>query len=85
MFPLVQWLRLAISKGPNGVDVFLPSPEDGNRSSLRNDVFSSYLQFKTMEKVQKPNDSEYFALRIRVRNDSRIHNYSSAVLSSLNI
>jgi hypothetical protein len=37
----VQWFRLALSKGPNRVGVSLPSPEDGNRSSLRNVVFSS--------------------------------------------
>jgi hypothetical protein len=35
-----QWLRLALSKGPNWVSVFSPpSPEDGNRSSFRNVVF----------------------------------------------
>jgi hypothetical protein len=35
---VVQWLRLALSKGPNRVGVS-PSPEDGNRSSFRNVVF----------------------------------------------
>jgi hypothetical protein len=35
------WLRLALSKGPNRVGVSFPSPEDGNRSSFRNVVFSS--------------------------------------------
>jgi hypothetical protein len=36
----LQWLRLALSKGPNWVGVFSPpSPEDGNRSSFRNVVF----------------------------------------------
>jgi hypothetical protein len=29
---MVQWLRLALSKGPNRVGVFLPSLEEGNRS-----------------------------------------------------
>jgi hypothetical protein len=33
---------LALSKGPNRVGVFLPSPEDGNRSSFRNVVFSGF-------------------------------------------
>jgi hypothetical protein len=28
----VQWLRLQLSKGPNRVHVYQPSPEDGNRS-----------------------------------------------------
>jgi hypothetical protein len=32
--PQVQCLRLALSKGPNRVGIFLPSPEDGNRSSF---------------------------------------------------
>jgi hypothetical protein len=35
-----QWLSLALSKGSYWVGVF-PSPEDGNRSSFRNVVFSS--------------------------------------------
>jgi hypothetical protein len=54
-----QWTwRLALSKGHNRVGVSLPSPEDGNRSSFRNVVFSSYLEFWTMHKAQKPSDSE---------------------------
>jgi hypothetical protein len=32
----VQWLMLALSKGPNRVGVFFLSPEDGNRSNFRN-------------------------------------------------
>jgi hypothetical protein len=40
---VVQWLRLAPSKGPNWVGVFFPHPphlpEDGNTSSFRNVVF----------------------------------------------
>jgi hypothetical protein len=41
---VLQWLRLALSKGPNWVGVFSPlSPKDGNRSSFRNVVFSSLL------------------------------------------
>jgi hypothetical protein len=54
---LVQWLRLAPFKGPNRVDVSLPSPEDGNRSSFWSVVFSSYLEFWAKEKVQKPSNS----------------------------
>jgi hypothetical protein len=30
------------SQGPNRVGIFPPSPEDGNRSSFRNVVFSSF-------------------------------------------
>jgi hypothetical protein len=37
----VQWLRLALSKSPNRVVVSLPLPEDRNRSSSKNVVFSS--------------------------------------------
>jgi hypothetical protein len=35
----------------------LSSPEDGNRSRFRNVVFCSYLEYRTMDKVQKPIDS----------------------------
>jgi hypothetical protein len=38
----VQWLRLVLSRGLNWVGVFFPSPEDGNRSSFRNVVLSSF-------------------------------------------
>jgi hypothetical protein len=37
-------IRLALSKGPSRVGVSFTSPEDVNRSSFRNDLFSSYLQ-----------------------------------------
>jgi hypothetical protein len=56
---MVQWLRLALSKGPNRIDVSLLSPEDRNRSSIRNIVCFSYLEFLTMDKVQKLSDSEH--------------------------
>jgi hypothetical protein len=36
----LDW-RLAVSKGLERVHVSLPSPEDGNRSSFRNVVFSN--------------------------------------------
>jgi hypothetical protein len=39
---VVQRLMFAISKGLNKVGVSPLSPEDGNRSSLRNVVFSSF-------------------------------------------
>jgi hypothetical protein len=50
-------MRLALSKGPSRVSVLLPSPEDGNRPSYPNVVFSSYLEFETMDKVQKASGS----------------------------
>jgi hypothetical protein len=31
----------------------LPSPEDGNRYSFRNVVFSRYLEFRTLDEVHK--------------------------------
>jgi hypothetical protein len=48
---VVQWLRLALSKGPNW-------PEDGKRSSFRNVVFFNFLEYWTMGKVQKRSNSE---------------------------
>jgi hypothetical protein len=50
--------RWILSKGPNRVDISLPSTEDEKRSSVRNVVFSSYLEFQTIDKVQKTSDSE---------------------------
>jgi hypothetical protein len=41
----------------NNVGISLPSPEDGNRFSFRNAVFSSYLKFRKTDKVYKPNES----------------------------
>jgi hypothetical protein len=35
----VQSLRRTVSKRPNRIGVFLPSPEGGNRSSFENVVF----------------------------------------------
>jgi hypothetical protein len=40
--------------------VHLPSPEDGNRSSFRNVVFSSFLEHRTMDKVQKSSNPEIY-------------------------
>jgi hypothetical protein len=45
----LQWLRLDSSKGPNRESV--SSSNDGNRSSFRNFVFSSYLESLTIDKV----------------------------------
>jgi hypothetical protein len=53
---VAQWLRLALSKGLNiGVS---HSPKDGNRSGFWNGVFL-VLEYRRMDKVQKPNNSEY--------------------------
>jgi hypothetical protein len=53
-------LRLALFKESNRVGVSLPSPEYYNRSSFRNIVFSSYLEFWTMDSVQKSSVTEYW-------------------------
>jgi hypothetical protein len=53
-------LRLAPSKGPSRVGVSVPSLVDGKRSSFRRVVFSSNLEFRTMDIVQKPSDSEWY-------------------------
>jgi hypothetical protein len=58
--PIFQWLRLAHLKGPNRGGNFLQSPEYGNRPSFRKIVFSSYLEFWTVDKSHKPSDSECY-------------------------
>jgi hypothetical protein len=50
-------LMLALSMGPNRTGFTLTSTEVGNRSSFRNVVFSSYLEFRTMENIHKASDS----------------------------
>jgi hypothetical protein len=58
---LVQWLRLALSHGSNRVGDSHPSPEDGNRFSLRNvGLFCVFLEYPTMDKVQKPQNPECY-------------------------
>jgi hypothetical protein len=54
-------MRLTLSKGPNRVCV--SSPEDGNRSSSRNVVYCSYLQYHMMGKAQKQSDSVVYHRR----------------------
>jgi hypothetical protein len=51
-------VRVAVSKGPDRVDVFLPSFDAGNRSELRNVVFFSYLGFLTMDRVHERSYSD---------------------------
>jgi hypothetical protein len=46
-------LEAKISASVGGFDV------NGNRSSFRNVVFSSYLQLQKVEKVYKPSDSQF--------------------------
>jgi hypothetical protein len=40
--PLIQWLRLALSRRTNRVSVFLSSRDDGNRSNFGNAMFTSF-------------------------------------------
>jgi hypothetical protein len=55
---VVQWLRLALSKGPNRADVSpSPSSEDGNRSSFRNVVF---LRISVDGQSSKPSNFECY-------------------------
>jgi hypothetical protein len=42
----------------NREGVCLSSPEDGKRLTSRNIEFSNYLKFWSMDKFQKPSDSE---------------------------
>jgi hypothetical protein len=44
--------------GTNTVNISFPSPEDGNRTTLRNVEFSSYLEFRTMDEFLKLSDSD---------------------------
>jgi hypothetical protein len=49
--------NLALFNGPNTVGVSLRSSEDGNRTSFRTSVISSYLESRMMAKVQEPSGS----------------------------
>jgi hypothetical protein len=42
---------IALSEGPDRVNVLLHSPGGGNRSNFRRVVFSSYLELRAMNKV----------------------------------
>jgi hypothetical protein len=44
--------------GLNTVNVSFLSPEEGNTSSFPNVMLSSYLEFRTFNKIQKPSDFE---------------------------
>jgi hypothetical protein len=48
------WLRLALSKAPNRVGFSLLTPEDGNRSSFRNVVFSIIYNPRRWTKPRSP-------------------------------
>jgi hypothetical protein len=48
---LVEWLRLAVSNGPNRIGAPSLTPEDANRSGLKTVV--CFLECQTMDKVQK--------------------------------
>jgi hypothetical protein len=51
---------LTLYKGLNRAGVSLPSPKDGNRSSFRNVMLSSYLHTRTMDNDHIPSDSELY-------------------------
>jgi hypothetical protein len=71
MSPSLQ--TLALSKEPNRVSVSLHSPEDGNRSSLRNVVLSSLLEFLKMDKVHEPSESDTFPLSAKTFLPMKVH------------
>jgi hypothetical protein len=58
---LNRWTgRIAFSKGPDKVDVS-PSPLLKKETyPVSETLFSSYLEFRTMPKVHKPSDSEWY-------------------------
>jgi hypothetical protein len=59
--PFLTWRQKEIhSMGFNGTGVILPSPEDSKGSNFRNIVFSSLLEFRMVDEVLKPIDSENF-------------------------
>jgi hypothetical protein len=47
-------LQFAVSKGSNTIDASLPLPEDGNRTSFRNDIFSSIQNSERWPKSRNP-------------------------------
>jgi hypothetical protein len=47
----------------NRVGIFLPLPEDENRSIFRKVVFTNYLEFWTIGKVHEPSDPEFIRRR----------------------
>jgi hypothetical protein len=51
-------MRLPLFKEPRRVGVSLLSPEDGNISVFQIVVVSSYLEFRKVDKVYMPSDSE---------------------------
>jgi hypothetical protein len=50
-------LTLVPFEGPSRAGVSLPSPEDRNESNLQSVLFYNYLEFRSMDKVQKSGDS----------------------------
>jgi hypothetical protein len=64
---------LALSKGPNRVGVFLPSPHGGSRPSLWNVVFSIYLEYWTMNKDHRPSNTPFIHLGQEPLDDSWIY------------
>jgi hypothetical protein len=50
----LNWVALTLSKRPNRVGDSFPSPEDGNRSSFLNVVFSSIYSSERWTKYRNP-------------------------------
>jgi hypothetical protein len=58
---LSHWTEclLFLCKRPNRVGVSILSLKYGNRSSFRSVVFSTYLEFRTMDEVHKPSNQNF--------------------------
>jgi hypothetical protein len=62
----VQWLRLALSNGPNRVAVFCLITWGRNRSSFWNVTFFPVQENWTMDKVQNPSNPKWLYLCLQV-------------------
>jgi hypothetical protein len=80
MMQVVQWLRLALPKGPSRVDIFLPSSEGEKRSCFRNVVFQ-FLEFWMMDKVQNSRNSASVSF-VKIPNWSQCLHHSSPAASN---
>jgi hypothetical protein len=75
--PVIRWLRLALSKGPNRVGV-PPLTEDGNRSSFWNLMFPSFKNTRRWTRSKTPSNSEQWKSNDKITSHwrSTTHRYS---------
>jgi hypothetical protein len=60
-----QWLRIALSEGPNRVGISFPISKDWKRSSFRKVLIYSYLEFWMMGNVCRPSHWGIFTSRLK--------------------